>query len=215
MALIDLSMPLGVDTTPVPGHPCPELEPFHELERDGIRNTVLRMTLHTATHVDAPSHIVRDGLTIDQIDPSRLSREGVRVDLRTRATPDTPITLEDLAAGGFDPDEICDKIVVLNSGWSDQHVGTPMLYDQNPYLAHDAAIAIVQAAPSAIAVDFAIDRGQPWPNHQLALGAGILLVENLIGLDRLKRTGFWLTALPLKVVGGDGAPARAVAIDTD
>jgi arylformamidase len=210
--LIDVSMPLSAATTPVPGHPCPDFKAYHELERDGIRNTVVRMTLHTATHVDAPSHIVSDGATIDVVDPSRLTREGVRLDLRSLCAPETPITLSDLEVAGFDPDELTDRIVVLNTGWTDAHVGTPELYGRNPFLSARATSALVAARPSAIALDFAIDQSKPWPNHQLALGAGIPLIENLMGLEHLGRSSFVLSALPVKIVGGDGAPARAVAV---
>lgn len=204
-------MPLSVATTPVPGHPCPEFEPFHLLERDGIRNTVMRMTLHTATHVDAPAHIVEDGLTIDQVDLLRLTAPGVRLDLRHHARARAPITVAELDAAGFDPEEISGKIIVLNTAWTDEHAGTPALYADNPFLSAEATKAVVAATPAAIALDFAIDDTRPWPNHQVALGAGIPLIENLIGLERLGRNGFVLSALPVCVVGGDGAPARAVA----
>jgi len=205
-------MPLSASTTPVPGHPCPEFQPYHELERDGIRNTVLRMTLHTGTHVDAPWHIVHDGATIDDVPLETLAAPGVRVDLRARMAPGTPMTVEDLAAGGFEPTAARGRIVVLNAGWTDAHAGTPRLYADNPFLSEDATRVIVEASPSAIAVDFAIDDTRPWPNHQIALGAGIPLIENLVGLGRLEGHGFHLWALPLRVVGGDGAPARAVAV---
>jgi arylformamidase len=212
MALIDLSMPLSAATTPVPGHPCPEFEPYHELERDGIRNTLMRMTLHTATHVDAPSHIVSDGVSIDMVDLSRLTGAGVRLDLRRFCAPDSPLTLSDLEAAGFDPGELTGRIAVLNTGWTDAHAGTPALYGRNPYLSLEATRAVVAAQPSAIALDFAIDQSKPWPNHQVALGAGIPLIENVMRLEQLGRSGFVLSALPVKVVGGDGAPARAIAV---
>ena len=54
--LVDLSMPLSPKTVPVPGHPEPTFTPLHLLERDGVRNTVMSLSLHTATHIDAPSH---------------------------------------------------------------------------------------------------------------------------------------------------------------
>lgn len=179
---------------------------------DGIRNTVVRMTLHTGTHVDAPWHIVEDGLTIDRVDLDRLMRPAVRLDLRRVARPSTPVTVGDLDACGFDPAELAGRIVVLHCGWTDEHVGTPRLYGENPFLSAEATEAIVGAGPTAIGLDFAIDEAKPWPNHQVALGAGIPLIENLVGLGRLPRSGFVLAAFPVKVAGGDGAPVRAVAL---
>jgi kynurenine formamidase len=181
------------------------------LEQDGIRNTVVAMSLHTGTHVDAPSHIVADGDTIDEIPCDRFDRPGVRLDLRSRMRPETPLTLADLAAAGFEPGRVGGAIVTLNTGWTDDHLDRPALYGRNPYLAPEAAQALAAAGPSAIALDFAVDRARPWPNHQVLLGAGIPLIENLVGLDRLPRSGFTVAAFPLLVVGGNGAPARVVA----
>jgi len=65
--LVDLSMPLSPKTPPVPGHPEPTFAPLHLLERDGLRNTVMSLSLHTATHIDAPSHFIADGAAIDEI----------------------------------------------------------------------------------------------------------------------------------------------------
>ena len=48
--------------------------------------------------------------------------------------------------------------------------------------------------------------------HRIGLGAGIVYVENLIGLHQVPATGAWLVFLPLKLVGGSGAPGRAVAL---
>lgn len=211
MPLLDLTMPLSASTTPVPGHPCPTFTPLHELERDGIRNTVVAMSLHTGTHVDAPSHVVPDGMTIDELPCDRFERPGVRLDLRGRARPETPLTLEDLAAAGFEPGELRDAIVALNTGWTDANLDQPDLYGRNPFLALGAAEALTAAGPSAIALDFAIDHARPWPNHHVVLGAGIPLIENLVGLDRLPGSGFTVAAFPLRVVGGNGGPARVVA----
>ena len=70
-----------------------------------------------------------------------------------------------------------------------------------------------------MAVDFPIDKHPPTPQstindfpvHRLLLGRGIPLIENLINLDQLTGLDFELWALPLKLLGGDGAATRAVA----
>ena len=65
--LVDLSMPLSPKTVPVPGHPEPNFVPLHLLERDGLRNTVVSLSLHTATHIDAPSHFIANGAAIGNL----------------------------------------------------------------------------------------------------------------------------------------------------
>ncbi len=55
-------------------------------------------------------------------------------------------------------------------------------------------------------------RSRDFPAHRILNAAGILGAENLANLDRLPDTGFLVLALPLKIAGGSGAPARVVAI---
>ena len=208
--LVDLSMPLSPSSIPVPGHPSPTFEPLHLLERDGLRNTVVTLSLHTSTHIDAPSHFIADGKTIDEIPVDRFHRPGIRLDL-TGCPPGAAIGLSALEAAGFDASASKDAIVLLASGWTDRAWTTPELYGGNPYLAPDAAEAVAAAGPSAIGLDFAVDAGRPWPNHTVLLGAEVLLIENLVGIAALPPHGFTVFAFPLRLAGENGAPARVVA----
>ncbi len=94
--IIDLTMPFSEKTIPVPGHPRPDFEPLTTLEKDGVRNTTMTCSIHTGTHIDAPSHFIEDGATIDEIAIDRFYRPGVSLDLRDLAQPGSPITLEHL-----------------------------------------------------------------------------------------------------------------------
>jgi len=209
--LFDLTMPFSEKTIPVPGHPCPRFEPLTTLEDDGVRNTMMTISIHTGTHIDAPSHFVPDGASIDEIPIDRFRRPGVRLDLRDLAEPGEQITLGHLKQAGFDPTEARDSILMLASGWSDKTWQTEQLYGTNPFLAQDAAEALADAAPSALGLDFAVDDTKPWPNHTILLGAGVLLIENLMRLPELPRDGFEVMAFPLKLVGENGGPTRVVA----
>ncbi|MFL5818819.1 MAG: cyclase family protein [Conexibacter sp.] len=208
--LVDLTMPLSSKTIPVPGHPAPMLTPLHLLERDGVRNTLMCMSLHTGTHVDAPSHFIEDGSAIDEIPLERFHRPGLRLDL-TGIAPGAAISLENLRRAGFDPGSTRDTILLLASGWSDAAWQEPRLYGGNPYLATDAAEAIAEAGPSAIGLDFAVDHAKPWPNHSILLSADVLLIENLMGLPALPERDFDVLSFPLRIEGENGAPARVVA----
>ena len=208
--LVDLSMPLSAASIPVPGHPIPRFQVLHELERDGVRNTLVTISLHTATHVDAPSHFIADGATIDEIPVERLDRPGVRIDL-TPTAPGKAIGSADLERAGFDPAAAKDAILLLATGWTDRAWKTKELYGAHPYLMLDAAEAISAAGPSALGLDFAVDRAKPWPNHGVLLGAGVLLIENLMGLAALPADGFTVRAFPLRIAGENGAPARVIA----
>jgi arylformamidase len=208
--IIDLTMPFSEKTIPVPGHPRPDFEPLTTLEQDGVHNTTMTCSIHTGTHIDAPSHFIEDGAAIDEVPIDRFYRPGVSLDLRDLAQPRSPITLEHLKKAGFNPSEVRDAIVMLASGWTDQAWRSEKLYETNPYLAEDAAEALAEAAPSALGLDFAVDDTRPWPNHTILLGTGVLLIENLMRLPELPRDGFQVMAFPLKLVGENGGPTRVV-----
>ena len=208
---LDLTMPFSEKTIPVPGHPCPRLEPLTTLERDGVNNTLMTFSIHTGTHIDAPSHFIEDGATIDEIPIERFRRPGVCLDLREFARSGEPITLEHLEGAGFDASEVRGTILMLATGWSDEAWQSERLYGGNPYLAQDASRALAEASPSALGLDFAVDDTKPWPNHTILLGAEVLLIENLMRLPELPRDGFEVTAFPLKLVGQNGGPTRVVA----
>jgi arylformamidase len=203
-------MPFSEKTIPVPGHPRPDFEPLTTLDKDGVRNTTMTCSIHTGTHIDAPSHFIEDGATIDEIPIERFYRPGVCLDFTDLARPGSPITLEHLKEAGFDPSEVRGAIVMLASGWTDQAWQSEKLYETNPYLAQDAAEALAEAAPSALGLDFAVDDTKPWPNHTILLGEEILLIENLMRLPELPRSDFEVMAFPLKLVGENGGPTRVV-----
>jgi arylformamidase len=208
--LADLTMPFSARTIPVPGHPQPEFEPLHELDRDGVRNTLMRISIHTGTHIDAPSHFIEDGASIDEIDVDRFHRPGLRLDL-TGAAPGEPISLAQLEAAGFDARTARGAILLLATGWTDRTWESERLYDDNPFLGTDAAEAVAEAQPSALGLDFAVDEQRPWPNHTVLLGAEVLLIENLMGLPKLPEDNFEVIAFPLRLVGENGGPTRVVA----
>jgi kynurenine formamidase len=47
--------------------------------------------------------------------------------------------------------------------------------------------------------------------HEKLLGGGVLIAENLRGVERLVDRAFRLYVLPLPLLDGDGAPARVFA----
>lgn len=209
--LIDLTIPFSEETVTVPGHPSPRFELRRILERDGLRSTHVSMMLHCGTHIDAPYHRIQDGATIDQIPLDRFRRPARKIDLTDRARPGQEITVADLMHGGFDAAASTGAILVLATGWADQNWRSPRLYAENPHLSAAAATALAEARPSALALDFSVDAGPPWPMHEILLGADVLLIENLLGLPALPSDGFTIIAFPLRLVGENGSPARVVA----
>ena len=148
--LIDLTMPMSERTIPFPGHPPTELEPLHgSSETEGLRNTVIRSSLHTGTHIDAPSHFVAGGASIDQIPIERFWRPALRLDLGAAGARER-IDLARLDAAGYSPSRVSEAILLLATGWTDRAWQSKRLFEDMPVLGEDAAVAIAAARPAAL-----------------------------------------------------------------
>ncbi|MDR7420953.1 MAG: cyclase family protein [Armatimonadota bacterium] len=218
MRLVDLTIPWGPEVEPVPGHPHIYHVPIHHHELHGLSTAYATFSVHTGTHIDAPYHFIKDGLTMDRVPLEWLNGPAVLVDLREAARPGRPFDVATLRRAAGDPSELRDRRVVLWSGWAQEKWADPAFYRDNPYLANEAAQWLVDAGVRAIAVDFAVDGGPPkpagqprYPVHLITLGANVCLIENLINLHEVGRREFTLLAMPVPIKGGNGAPARVAA----
>jgi kynurenine formamidase len=220
--LVDLTIPWGPEIEPVPGHPRIYYVPIHHHELHGLSTAYATFSVHTGTHIDAPFHFVKNGLTMDQVPLDWLNGPAVLVDLRPASKPRSPFTIDAIRAAlrGVQGGEaaIRDKRVVLWSGWAEERWREPAFYRDNPYLANETAQWLVESGARAIAVDFAVDGGPPkpageprYPVHVITLSANVCLIENLINLDRIGRSEFTLLAMPVPIKGGNGGPARVAA----
>lgn len=213
MRLIDLTIPVCEELTPVPGHPHTRREPIITSGYDFIANTLLIHSLHSGTHVDAPKHFYPDGLAIDRVDLNRLVGKTFLVDVHDFVRPGSAITVDDLKRGGLpDAEQIKDNRILIYANWCAHRWNNGPLYRGQPYLHTTTAKWLVNAGLAALASDFPIDNGPPYQNHQIMLGAGILLIENLINIEQINQTVFTLLALPLKIKDDNGGPARVVAL---
>src|SRR5216683_411204 len=93
--IVDLTATITT-ATGVIGHPPVQLEPIHTHGKHGRANTRIALSLHTGTHVDAPIHFDPTGVGIEAIALERLIGPAIKIDLRLRARPKTPITVEDI-----------------------------------------------------------------------------------------------------------------------
>jgi kynurenine formamidase len=215
--IVDLTATIST-ATGVIGHPPVRLEPIHTHEKHGRANTQITLSLHTGTHVDAPVHFDPRGIGVDAIALERLIGPAMKIDLRQRAKPKTAITVEDIRqAPGF-AEPLADHIVVLHTGWNKAMFGKPNYYTDNPYLTTATAEWLAAQRIRALGLDTPQDKyeGEPrhgdFPVHRTFLCKGIPFIEHIDNLDRVDRDRFQLIALPIKVQGADGAPARVVAV---
>ncbi|MFQ5795086.1 MAG: cyclase family protein [Candidatus Bipolaricaulia bacterium] len=208
-----MSLTHSPQVTPVPGNPELQLTPLRTHEKDGFSSTLMTTPVHLGTHMDAPYHFVRNGRTIDQIPVSTFFTRAYLCDIRERVRPRNEITMADLEICGVpSPEELAGKALILYSGWAQEMWEHADFYTNNPCLAEETSRWLAETGLVMLGVDFAVDAETPYPNHQILLGASVLLVENLVNLDQIGADEFDLIALPVKIAGGDGGLTRAVAV---
>lgn len=183
---------------------------------------------HGGTHMDAPIHFARGMDTADQVPLQAGIGPAVVVDVRAGAAADRDyrLTVTDLekweAAHGRIPPG---AIVIMWSGWGrywgdrKRYLGTDREGDTAnlhfPGFSEDAArFLVAQRDVAAIAVDTAsIDYGpsSDFIVHRIINGANKPAFENVANVDRVPASGAMFVALPMKIGGGTGGPARIVA----
>ncbi len=84
-----------------------------------------------------------------------------------------------------------------------------------PGVSPDAASLLVERGVAGVGIDTAsIDPGfdTAFRTHQVLGAANVFNLENLTTVTDLPAIGFVVVALPMKISGGTGGPARVVAI---
>lgn len=215
--IIDLTMTLreGIMTFPVHWHPVVEITQLGRFEVEGRETRKIVLGTHTGTHVDAPRHFVPKGTTIENTDLDIYYGPARMLDF-THLPDKTEITREMLVEriGRDFPSRI-----VFRYDW-ERRLDSLKYYTDHPYLSEEACEWIVENGIRLVGFDAPMPddprngRGsdRDSPNHTILLGAGVAILEYLVNLSQIPTKDFILSALPLKIEEGDGAPVRAIAI---
>lgn len=210
MPLIDLSHPITADMPVYPGTRPPVVTRGCSLQKDGFEEKKITFYSHTGTHMDAPAHILENGPTLDQLGLDHFYGRAVMITLLHLASPQ--ITL-----GHLEPHQaaIADSdFVLLRTGWEDRW-GRSDYFEAFPVLTSQAADWIAARGLKGLGVDaVSVDAvaSTDFPIHKRLLGSGMVIIENLAGLNRLPTDRFLFSCFPLPFQKADGSPVRAVAI---
>ena len=206
--IIDISVGIHSQMPTWPHSKKFALEPIMRLENGDEANvSQLDMEIHIGTHVDAPWHFVSGAKTIDQVPLNILMGEATVVEM-----PDvSSITADNLEALNL-PTGI-ERLLF--------HTSNSLLWENKSTefepnfvaLAPDAARWVVDRQIKLVGVDYlSVQRyGDPPDTHQILLGAEVIVIEGL-NLSGVKSGRYNLSCLPLKLIGAEGSPARAVLV---
>jgi kynurenine formamidase len=184
-------------------------------EERGVNVTCLSASVHAGTHVDAPCHFVPGAPSAERLDLEQVSGTAVGWAVDRRGGEE--ITVGDLESNR--PAAEPGDLVFIRTGWDVHFHGDHAAYHLHPYLSLEAAGWLVERRVKLVALDVATpdmpeavrSPGFDWPVHHRLLGAGVLVAEHLAHLERVAGRRFRALALPIPIVGADGAPARIVA----
>lgn len=184
---------------------------------------------HGGTHLDAPIHFARGQRTVDEIPPRQLLAPAAVIDVTAQAAKDADYRLTKAEVTGWEAEHgriAPGTIVLLRTGWGERWPDRKRyLGDDTPgdasnlhfpsYGAEAVELLVRERKVGALGVDTAsIDHGpsKDFPVHRIAAAENVPGLENVAHLDRLPPTGAWVLALPTKIAGGSGGPARIVAL---
>jgi arylformamidase len=208
--LIDVSLPIGPDLLTWPGDPAVSVEPRLRISKGDAANvSELSLGTHTGTHVDPPVHFIDGAAAIDVLPLERTIGPCVVVDARGIPGAMHPAELERL-----DIPAVSERVLFRTDAsefWRRLPVEFP---DEYPCISPDGAAWLVDRGVRLVGVDFLSveQRGAPGhPTHVTLLSNDVVIVEGL-DLSRVEPGSYELIALPLRIVDGDGGPARAVLV---
>ena len=200
----------------------PEFDARPATALDEVGYQVQRVTLstHLGTHTDAPGHLIPGGPMIDAFPLEAYVAWATVMRLRP-CQPLEAIDAARLAAAGTDPRP--GDAVLVDTGWGARWERPDFALD-HPFLTVDAAQWLLDHRVRCVGMDTAglmdprIDLGPGASDDsevvdRLLLEAGVPYVAALCNLEGIRSNRPLFVALPLKLMGLDGAPVRAVAIE--
>ena len=212
MKVIDLTLTVSNKIPTFPGSPQPNFIPWENIKEDGYNLELLFLSTHTGTHMDAPHHFLEKGAKIHEISLEKLVSEAVLI--KSRKKSNESITKTDIQKFEKKYGEIDDlSSVIFLTGWQ-KNLQKKYYFTKNPGLAVSAAKYLASKKISLVGFDSpSIDLGtdSKFSVHQIFAKKGMLIVENLANLDKIKSPTFHLVVLPLKLKNATGSPVRAIA----
>jgi kynurenine formamidase len=161
---------------------------------------------------------VDGGRSLDHLDLSKCIGPALVIDL-SHKSPNSFITVEDVIP--FAPKIKPNARLLMRTDW-DQHAGQADYRTHMPRISRELAHWLVDKQISLLGVETPSvasirpeNKAELIEVHQILLKAEIVIVESLANLRLLQQEIVHFIALPLKIVGGDGSPARAIAIESE
>jgi arylformamidase len=202
---IDISLPLHNGVVTWPGDaPFERTSTLEIANGDPCNLSQISTTLHIGTHMDAPRHYLEGAAGIETMPITASIGRARVIEIRD---PEMIRTSE------LEPHPPAKGERVLFKTRNSSHAWKSNEFQKEyVYIHPEAARYLAECRVQTVGVDYlsvgAFGSGGP-ETHRILLEAGIWIIEGL-QLEHVEPGEYELVCLPLKILGGDGAPARAV-----
>jgi arylformamidase len=201
---LDVSLPLAPGMPVYPGNPEFELQPVKRIAEGGSSNhSRLVLGTHTGTHVDAPRHFFDGAAGVDDLPLNLLVGRARVIEIRKRGGID---------AADLEPAGLREDVRVLLKTPNSAMWSSATFREDYTHLSESGARYLVEQGVKVVGIDYlSVEqyRKPGAPAHRTLLSAGIVIIEGL-NLAEAEPGHYEMYCLPLRVAGGDGAPARVV-----
>ncbi len=208
MHTYDISLTVSPALPVWPGDPPIEFSPLSRIaDGESANVTHISMCVHAGTHIDAPLHFLAEGSAVNELDLRLLMGRAFVLHL-----PDVDlITADVLRQAEIPPRTRRLLFKTRNSEW--WAAGHTAFREDYVALSADAAEYLVGRGVKVVGVDYlsVAPFHDTVPTHQILLGGGVVIIEGL-NLSGVSEGRYTLYCLPVKLLGTDGAPARAVLV---
>jgi len=207
MPIIDLTVPLTSSLVIWPGEQGLRVRTLRSFPKDSVHVSQISMGAHTGTHLDAPMHFLLKGAPLEKVSLDCLVGR-CRV-LRLNLGGRKEVEVEDLKPFKIQPGER----LLFNLGNS-RHLFARKFYQDYVAMGDQAAKFLAVKKTKLVGVDYlSVERrGNPGhPVHVSLLKAGTAIVEGL-NLSGVKPGTYTLVCLPLRMVGVEASPVRAILL---
>lgn len=212
MKVIDLTHIIAEDMPVYPGTDTPKLAPANTYEKDGFKETLMTMFSHTGTHMDPPAHLYPGRTTLDQFPITQFVGKAFVIDCTDLREGDR-VTMKQINQDRAKADAA--EFLLFRMGW-DKRWGLESYFGDYPYIDEAVVNYIIGQEKKGVGLDvIGVDpiADENLTIHKALFKANeIVVIENLMNLDKVGNDLFTFCALPLKHVDADGSPIRAIAL---
>ena len=175
-----------------PGDPAPACEVLADMHRGDLYNlTAFSMCAHNGTHLDAPAHFIKDGKTIDELDPAVFLGDCFVVRHEGDVTAEDALRM--LARAAAEGAE--ERLLIAGKATVTLEAARVFAESSLKLIGNESQTVGPENAPMAV--------------HLVLLGAGLVLLEGAV-LAHVPEGKYLLSAAPMKLGGREGAPCRAL-----